>query len=266
MNFLEKIVAEKHKEVLEKKGKMSLKSLSKIPLFGRETISFSKSIQEGAGIVAEFKRKSPSAGGFNLTGNLEETVNYYQSNNVSAYSILTDEEMFGGSLDDLTTVRSLVQSPILRKDFIVDEYQIFEAKAYGADAILLIADALDEFHCENLTTIAKSLGLEVLMEFHSKEELVKLNENVDVIGINNRNLKTMKTDVKTSLNLIKYLPFDRIKISESGIHNTEQIEQLVNAGYDGFLMGEYLLKSKESNGIKDIVDKVLNSKNNYCEN
>lgn len=260
MNFLEKIVVEKHKEVSDRKAITSMKTLSEMPLFGRETISFSNSIQNGSGIVGEFKRMSPSAGSFNITGNLEETVNYYQSNQVSAYSVLTDKELFGGDLLDLTIVRSLVEAPVLRKDFIVDEYQIFEAKAYGADAILLIADALDEFHCENLATIAKSIGLEVLMEFHSKEELVKLNDQVDVIGVNNRNLKTMKTDVNTSLDLIKYLPYDRIKISESGIHNAEQIQELVRAGYDGFLMGEYLLKSKESNGIKDIVNQVLNSK------
>lgn len=260
MNFLEKIVAEKHNEVLNRKAMTSMKTLSEMSLFTRETISLSNAIKNGSGIIGEFKRMSPSAGSFNVDGNLEDTVSYYNSNGVSAYSVLTDEDLFGGDLRDILTVRALVDSPILRKDFIVDEYQIFEAKAYGADAILLIADALDEFHCENLTTIAKSLGLEVLMEFHSKEELVKLNENVDVIGINNRNLKTMKTDVNTSLDLIKYLPFDRLKISESGIHNPQQIEQLIEVGYDGFLMGEYLLKSKESNGIRTIVNQVMDSK------
>ncbi len=260
MNFLEKIVAEKHKEVLNRKAMTSMKTLSEMDLFTRQSLSLSAAIKNGSGIIGEFKRMSPSAGSFNVDGNIVNTVNYYETNGVSAYSVLTDKDLFGGDLRDILTVRSLVDSPILRKDFIVDEYQIFEAKAYGADAILLIADALDEFHCENLTTIAKSLGLEVLMEFHSKEELVKLNENVDVIGINNRNLKTMTTEVKTSLDLIKYLPFDRLKISESGIHNPKQIQQLIEAGYDGFLMGEYLLKSKESNGIKSIVGQVMNSK------
>jgi indole-3-glycerol phosphate synthase len=253
MNFLEKIVAEKHKEVKYRRESTGVKDLSKMDLFNRDTISFSESIKNGSGIIAEFKRMSPSAGGFNLDGKLEDTLNFYQSNGVSAYSILTDKEKFGGDLIDLTLARNLVTGPVIRKDFIVDEYQIFEAKAYGADAILLIADALDEFHCENLAVVAKSLGLEVLMEFHSKEELNKINNNVDVIGINNRNLKTMKTDVKTSIDLIKYLPFDRLKISESGISNPQQIKELIDVGYDGFLMGEYLLKSKTDDGLKDIV-------------
>jgi len=254
MNFLEKIVAEKHKEVKRRREIASVNSLTEMELFSRETISFSDSIKSGSGIVAEFKRMSPSAGPFNRDGNLEDTLAFYQSHSVSGYSILTDKEKFGGELIDLAHAREVVTGPILRKDFIVDEYQIFEAKAFGADAILLIADALDEFHCENLTVVAKSLGLEVLMEFHSKEELRKINDNVDVIGVNNRNLKTLKTDVQTSVDLIKYLPFDKVKISESGINNPSQIKTLLDVGYDGFLMGEYLLKSKEENGLKDIVN------------
>jgi indole-3-glycerol phosphate synthase len=260
MNFLEQIVANKHKEVKERKAVTSLKKLTEFELFNRDIYSFSESIKNGSGIVAEYKRKSPSAGSFNLDGNLEDTIKYYQTNGVSAYSILTDKSLFGGELSDISTVRQLVNAPILRKDFIVDEYQLFEAKAFGADAILLIADALDEYHCENLTTVAKSLGLEVLMEFHSKEELIKLNDNVDVIGINNRNLKTMTTNVQTSLDLIKYLPYDRVKISESGIKTPEQIAQLIQVGYDGFLMGEYLLKSKEDNGIEAIIKQSLSLK------
>lgn len=254
MNFLEKIVAEKHKDVKFRRETISVKQLTEMELFSRDTVSFSESIKNGSGVVAEFKRKSPSAGEFNLNGNLEEILTFYQSHGVSGYSILTDNQKFGGELIDLASARAVVNGPILRKDFIVDEYQIFEAKAYGADAILLIADALDEFHCENLTTVAKSLGLEVLMEFHSKEELSKLNDNVDVIGINNRNLKTLETDVQTSIDLIKYLPFDKIKISESGINSPSQIKTLLDVGYDGFLMGEYLLKSKAKNGLKNIVN------------
>jgi indole-3-glycerol phosphate synthase len=168
MNFLEKIIAEKHKEVKSRREMVSVKQLTEMELFSREPISLSESIKNGSGVVAEFKRKSPSAGEFNLNGNLEETLTFYQSHGVSGYSILTDNKKFGGELMDLTHARAVVTGPVLRKDFIVDEYQLFEAKAFGADAILLIADGLDEFHCENLTTVAKSLGLEVLMEFHSK--------------------------------------------------------------------------------------------------
>lgn len=254
MNFLEKIVAEKHEEVKRRRTLIDVKALTEMPLFSRETISFSESIKNGSGIVAEFKRSSPSAGDFNREGSLLETLEYYESNKVSGYSILTDKEKFGGTLADLTEAKCAVAGPVLRKDFIVDEYQIFEAKAFGADAILLIADGLDDFHCENLAVVAKSLGLEVLMEFHSKEELSKINEHVDVIGINNRNLKTLKTDVQTSMDLIKYLPFDKVKISESGISSPSQIKALIEVGYDGFLMGEYLLKSKSENGLKDIVN------------
>ena len=266
MNFLEKIVAQKRIEVEQRKKNQRISDLTKMDLFERETLSFSSSIKNGSGIVAEFKRKSPSAGVFNKDGNLEDTLAYYQKSNVSAYSILTDFNLFGGSLEDVKKARQLVNSPILRKDFIIDEYQVFEAKAYGADAILLIADALDEFYCENLAIVAKSLNLEVLMEFHTKEELVKLNDNVDVIGINNRNLKTMKTDLQTSIDLFKYLPYDSIKISESGISNKSQIKQLIEVGYDGFLMGEYLLKSKSINGLKEISSQVVNSKNSCHEN
>jgi len=266
MNFLEKIIAQKEVEVAQQKQLLSISELTKMEYFERDTLSFSESIQFGSGVVAEFKRQSPSAGLFNSEGNLEETISYYQQNNVSAVSILTDFEKFGGHLNDIKMARGLINKPILRKDFIVDEYQIFEAKAYGADAILLIADALDEFHCENLTTIAKSLNLEVLMEFHSKQELVKLNDQVDVIGINNRDLKTMKTNVKTSIDLIKYLPYDTVKISESGINNQSQIKQLIEVGYDGFLMGEYVLKSKSTNGLKNIVAEAIQSKSINYEN
>ncbi len=246
MNYLEKKVQEKKHEVAQKREKVSLNTLTNSKYFKRETYSFSKAIQNGTGIIGEFKRASPSAGPFNQSGRLLDTIKFYQANNVSAYSILTDFKDFGGSIEDILTVRDSVGIPILRKDFIVDEYQVIEAKAFGADAILLIAAALDEYHCENLSLIAKSIGLEVLMEFHFKEELECLNENVDVVGINNRNLKTLQTEVKTSLDLIKYLPYNNVKISESGIKTLDQIELLLEAGYDGFLIGEFLLKSQEN--------------------
>ncbi len=244
MNLLEEIIAYKKKEIEKRKEKISLDDLIRSELFDAPRKSLKKSLLDGNGIIAEFKRKSPSAGDLSNGMDLTEVVKYYQSNNVSGFSVLTDENYFGGTIDDLTTVKNLNAGPILRKDFIIDEYQIFEAKANGADVVLLIAEALDEYHTTYLATIAKSIGLEVLMEFHSGEELYKLNENVDVVGINNRNLKTLKTDLRTSFDLIKKLPYEQTKIVESGISSAYEIEELLKIGYNGFLIGESVLKNK----------------------
>ena len=257
MNYLEKKIQEKYLEVLKNRHRKPVSELTKSRFFNRESISLSNAIKQGSGIIAEFKRKSPSAGDFNMDGSLLDTVRLYQKNGVSGYSILTDSKDFGGSISDIEDIRPLVDGPILRKDFIVDEYQIFEAKAAGADAILLIAAALDEFHCENLAFMAKSIGLEVLMEFHTKDELVKMNKYVDVIGINNRDLKTLKTDLKYALELIKYLPYEAVKIAESGVKSDHDLRQLIAAGYDGALIGEFLLKSIKNSDVDSVNDAIL---------
>lgn len=241
MNVLEQIVQAKREEVERKRAKVSIDELTLQPLFHSPVMSLSKRIKEGSGIIAEFKRKSPSAGEIQ-DRDINEVIKFYNANKVSGYSVLTDFDRFGGSLEDLETARLQATGPVLRKEFIVEEYQIFEARAYGADAILLIAEALDEYHATHLTTIAHTLGMEVVMEFHSKEELHKLNEQVDVVGINNRNLKTLETRIETSEELIKYLPYDRVKITESGIHEPEQLERLYEVGYEGCLVGEAILK------------------------
>ena len=244
MNLLEEIVKHKKKEVGQARERMSIPELIKLPGFAKQTKSFKEFIKNGSGIIAEFKKKSPSAGAFDLGMKMEEVLMFYKKHQVSGVSILTDEKYFGGNVENLVIADALMDVPVLRKDFIVDEYQLFEAKAYGADVILLIAEALDEYHATYLATIAKSLGLEVLMEFHGVNELKKYNENVDVLGINNRNLKTLKTDIRTSFDLMKHLPYDSVKIAESGITSPYEITELLKAGYDGFLIGESVLKNK----------------------
>ena len=260
MNYLERKVLLKKKEVARQKNKVDINRIIKSEGFNRTPVSLVKAIKAGSGIIGEFKRRSPSAGYFNSDGNLKNTLELYQDNKVSGFSILTDESDFGGNLEDLKLARELVKGPVLRKDFIVNEYQIFEAKAAGADAILLIADALDEFHCENLSILAKTIGLEVLMEFHSKSALSKLNKHVDIVGINNRNLKTLKTDLKTAQNLIKYLPYEVPKISESGISNYQEILDLVTIGYDGVLVGEFLLKNQEDLDLRSLNGSLIKIK------
>lgn len=257
-NLLNKIIEQKHLEVALGRKERPIEQLVKLPLFNVESKSFSKAVKEGSGVVAEFKRKSPSAGAIGGANKLEEIIALYKSNKVSACSILTDFNYFGGSIKDLEEAKRLIDVPLLRKDFIVDEYQLFEAKAYGADVVLLIAEALDEYHAKHLVTIANSIGLEVLMEFHSADELNKLNENVDVVGINNRNLKTLEVDLNKSISLMKQLPYNVVKIAESGIKSVAEIKQLLAVGYDGFLIGESILKDEKK--IAEFVHESLEVK------
>ena len=257
MNILDEIIAAKRKEVAVRREQLSIDKLTKMPLFDKECQSLSKSIKEGSGVIAEYKRCSPSAGKIQNKP-IEEVIAFYKEHPLSAYSILTDDNYFGGSLNDLSLAESLVDSPVLRKDFIIEEYQVFEAKAYGADAILLIAEAVDAYHALALTTIAHSIGLEVLMEFHSEGEIEKLNDSVDVIGVNNRNLKSLETRIETSEKLIKHLPFNAVKITESGIQQVNQLKFLYDLGFDGALIGESVLKTPGL--LSDLTSAALNSK------
>jgi indole-3-glycerol phosphate synthase len=240
MKILERIIENKREQIELSRKRLPIPNLTKLKNFDRDCISLSESIKSGNGILAEFKRRSPSHGAF-ANAKLEESIELYNSESISGISVLTDENYFGGSVLDLAAARELTSLPILRKDFIFDEYQLFEAKAYGADAILLVATILDNYYAEQLSLIAKSIGLEVLMEVHSAGELSKLNENVDIVGVNNRNLDTLQTNVKTSVDLIDKLPFKVTKISESGIRSNREIRKLRELGYDGFLIGESIL-------------------------
>lgn len=197
------------------------------------------------GIIAEFKRKSPSLGWIKEDAQPEDIVPGYAANGATALSILTDEPYFGGLPEYITKVRPLVDIPILRKDFMIDEYQLFEAKTLGADAILLIAACLNKKKCRQLAATARELNLDVLLEIHEECELDYLTDNVSVVGVNNRNLHLFKTDIITSFNLSALIPKKFVKISESGLKKTDDLRLLRAAGYNGFLMGERLMKSEK---------------------
>lgn len=246
MNILEKIIADKYREVADKKSILPMKLLEQSIYFEGKVVSMKKYVTnpEKSGIIAEFKRKSPSKGIINASASVEKVSIGYMQAGASALSILTDKEYFGGSTDDLKIARKFNFCPILRKDFVVDEYQIIEAKSIGADCILLIAAALEPERLKSLASFAKSLGLEVLMEVHDGEELDRsLCENLDLVGVNNRNLKTFEVSLDTSLGLVDQIPSNFVKISESGISDPATLIQLKKAGFDGFLIGENFMKS-----------------------
>jgi indole-3-glycerol phosphate synthase len=246
MNILEKIIADKYREVAERKSLIPVKLLEKSIFFDGKVVSMKKYVTdpEKSGIIAEFKRKSPSKGLINGAASVEQVSIGYMQAGASALSILTDQEYFGGSNEDLKVARKFNFCPILRKDFVVDEYQIIEAKSIGADCILLIAAALEPEKLKSLAYFAKSLGLEVLLEVHDGEELEKsLNDGVDLVGVNNRNLKTFEVSIDTSLELVSAIPSSFVKISESGISDPKTLIELKKAGFDGFLIGENFMKS-----------------------
>lgn len=263
MNILDKIIAHKQKEVAERKSLYPSKLLEKTIFFSSETISLRKYLlrEDKVGIIAEIKRKSPSKGMIHEFVSIEKTSISYMQGGASALSILTDKEFFGGNNDDLITARKFNYCPILRKDFTVDEYQIIEAKSIGADAILLIAAALSPERLLALAQFAKSLGLEVLMEVHNGEELKShLNEHLDVVGVNNRDLKTFNVSVDTSIDLAKEIPDQFVKISESGINNPETVVKLMKHGFQGFLIGEYFMShARPGAACADFIQKVKKS-------
>lgn len=243
MNILDKIIANKKTEVALHKAQFPIEHLLDPSFMERECVSFKNAIRNSdSGIIAEFKRKSPSKGWIHPDARVESIVPEYTSGGAAAISVLTDQEFFGGNLNDLKRARELTHIPILRKDFIIDEYQILQAKAFGADCILLIASALTQDEIKHFTLLARSIGIEVLIEVHEKKELDSIIITPDLIGVNNRNLKTFETSVDTSLMLYDDLPDEVIKISESGISSTESVHKLRQAGYDGFLMGENFMK------------------------
>jgi indole-3-glycerol phosphate synthase len=220
-----------------------------------------------SGIIAEFKKKSPSKGDINSGADIIDITLNYTEAGVAGISVLTDDEFFGGSLEDLSAAREKnPETPILRKDFIIDEYQVLEAKAYGADLILLIAANLEEKLAEILAKKAKTLGMEVLMEVHNAKELKKVNDFVDIVGVNNRDLKTFKTDVETSVKLSGLIPHRYVKISESGIEDAETIQLLKNKGFKGFLIGETFMKTENpGEACKKLISelkKILNKSEN----
>ena len=244
MNILDKIIEQKKQEVAEAKKNISLTELKDAPLFDRKTFSLKKSVKSGSGIIAEFKRQSPSKGIINDQVDVLDVAKSYQKFGASAISILTDSEFFGGKLGDILKVRDEISIPILRKDFMIDEYQFYEAKANGADVILLIAACLSPNQVQEFTELSHELGLEVLLEIHTEEELKYFNKEIDLVGINNRNLKDFKVDLQHSVNLKKLLPTEVLAVAESGIYSVEDFKFLKEKGFDGFLMGEYFMRDE----------------------
>jgi indole-3-glycerol phosphate synthase len=248
MNILDEINNHKRTEIAEAKSKVSLEQLKASPYFLRKINSLKAALlADGAsGVIAEFKTQSPSKGLINGEAEASEVTAAYVAAGATGLSVLTDDRFFGGSFEDLAKARwANPQTPILRKDFMLDPYQIYEAKAHGADVILLIAESLSKSLLLELTQAAKEIGLEVLVEVHSAEELEKLNPQVDLVGVNNRNLKTFEVDVQTSILLSEQIPAQFVKISESGLSDPESIAQLRSAGFRGFLIGETFMKTED---------------------
>jgi indole-3-glycerol phosphate synthase len=246
MNILDKIITDKRIEVEQRKKLFNEAVLRELNFFGDVCISMKRALLENAGgIIAEFKRKSPSKGWINENADVRNVVNGYKTYGATGISVLTDENYFGGLLDDLTDARKIFDGPILRKDFIIDEYQIIEAKSYGADVILLIASCLGQEDVKRLALAAHDLGLEVLLEIHDETELEYISEAIDIVGVNNRNLKTLEVDLQTSLELSKQIPAEKIKISESGISSVDDILLLKQHGFHGFLIGENFMKEAD---------------------
>ncbi len=240
MSILDKIIAHKKKEVEERKSLYPLKLLEKSVFFESPCISLRKYLlrEDKAGIIAEIKRKSPSKGMINKYVSIERTSIGYMQAGASALSILTDSEFFGGRNEDLILARKFNYCPILRKDFVIDEYQIVESKSIGADVILLLANVLEPARLKELAALAHSLGLEVLLEVRTAKEIGSANEFVTVVGVNNRDLNDFSVDTKRSLELADAIPPEFIKISESGLSSVKTVHELGLAGFKGFLMGE----------------------------
>jgi indole-3-glycerol phosphate synthase len=246
VNILDQIIEYKRTEVEEQKFHFPMALLEHSSNFPRPVVSLKSALLKAgsAGIIAEIKRKSPSKGVINADVSIEHTSVGYVEAGASALSILTDRKFFGGSNEDLLAARKLNVCPILRKEFVIDPYQIIEAKSIGADAILLIAAVLSPKDIVGFTQLAHSLGLEVLLEVHNESELnANITANVDVIGVNNRDLKTFTLSIETSKRLASLIPSDVIKISESGIDSIEAIVELKGYGFKGFLMGQTFMQN-----------------------
>ena len=246
MTILDTIIERKRREVAERKIKMPLAALVASPVYSRDTISLAAALKDETktGIIAEFKRKSPSKGIINDQADISDVTRAYARFGASGISVLTDTDFFGGSTADLQQARiNLV--PLLRKDFIIDEYQVHEARAMGADVILLIAACLEPAAVKYLASVAKSLQLEVLLEIHDETELGHICNETQLVGINNRDLKTFTVDIRRSIELSAKLPADKIRIAESGIDSVPTLLQFKQAGFSGFLVGELFMRAPD---------------------
>lgn len=245
-DILTEIVANKRLEVAYHKSQLAIGELVSAVRDMPAVLSMSGSLAaSSSGIIAEFKRRSPSKGWIKESADASIIPASYAAAGASALSILTDEDYFGGTLKDIEAARPMVQVPIIRKEFIVDEYQLYQARLVGADAVLLIASALEKEQCDSLIDKAHDLGLEVLLELHSQEELRYVGHGVEMVGINNRNLGSFHTDVANSFRIAELLPSDILKVSESGISDPKTVCELRKAGYRGFLIGENFMRTED---------------------
>ena len=244
MNILQHIVNDIQKDLVLKKQIVPIDRLESSPLFERQTNSLRQRIVKTEGIIAEHKRRSPSKQNINFGLRLADVAQGYASAGVAGMSVLTNNQYFGGSIEDLLLARQACELPLLRKEFIVDEYQVLEAKANGADAILLIATCLKRQDIQTLSALAQQLGMEVLLEVHNADELEKsIMPSIDMIGVNNRDLTSFSVSLETSKSLVDQIPTEFVKLSESGLTSAESVFELRDCGYQGFLMGEHFMKT-----------------------
>jgi indole-3-glycerol phosphate synthase len=243
MSFLSEIVERKRQRVEEAKRAVPLKALERRSHSHRLRKAL---LREDINIIAEFKRRSPSKGVIRADADLKRIAQSYQAGGAVAMSVLTEEDYFSGSLDDLRAVKKFVDLPVLRKDFVVDEYQVYESAAAGADAVLLIVAALDDDALLRLRRLAEDeLGMDALVEVHDRDEMQRAVAcGAKLIGVNNRNLHTFDVSLETSLSLASGAPKDAVLISESGLNNATDLSRLHDAGYRGFLIGESLMRSE----------------------
>lgn len=244
-NILQRIVAEKRKEVEIQRLEVPIYQLMESPRYGRSCFSAREALlsDNASGIIAEFKRASPSKGIINSKADVQSVVMGYQKAGASMVSVLTDEMFFGAQRSDFEVARKNLTIPMLRKDFMIDPYQIFQSKAMGADVVLLIAAVMTPQRCNDLAFLAHDLGMEVLLELHDESELEYVNNHVDLVGINNRNLKDFSVDIQRSMNLAKQLPQHLVRVAESGLNDVLTVRQLRDSGFNAFLMGEHFMST-----------------------
>ena len=261
MKILDKIVEDKKIEINKLLSNSSISKLENSHLFSRKCISLKESIKNNnSGIICEFKRRSPSNQNINYISSLSDVVSGYEKAGAVGLSILTNKKYFDGDTQDIIDIRDISHLPILRKEFIISEYQVIEAKSIGSDAILLIASILSEEEIIGYSSLAKSIGLEVLLEIHSEDELYKISgDDIDIVGVNNRNLDTLEIDLNNSIELYGKIPSKFVKISESGISEVESILKLKEVGYNGFLIGEKFMKTNNPmESAYDFIKKIEN--------
>lgn len=243
MTILEKIVADKRLEVAALKQDVPLEHVRNLSVGLKPGMSMKQALlKSSTGIISEFKRKSPSLGFIHEGAEVTSVVKAYEKAGCSGISVLTDNKYFGGTISDIKAARTAVNCPVLHKDFMIDPYQIYVSKILGADVILLIAATLTLDEAYDMGELAHELGMEVLLEIHNEEELEYIGRYIDLVGVNNRNLKTFNTDVQTSFDLVKKIPVDRVRISESGLSDPSIVKALREAGFNGFLIGEAFMK------------------------